>query len=162
MTDFRAIPSIDELRRRPAVRALEEEFGADATVDALRAAASEVRAAIVAKARLPTDKVPATIEAKAVTRVRAAFRSSLHPVVNATGVIVHTNLGRAPLAAAASDRVARVASGYASLEYDLEHGVRGRRDVHGEGLLCHLTGAEAAVVVNNNAAATMIVLAALA
>ena len=162
MTDFRAIPSIDELRRRPAVRALEEEFGADATVDALRAAASEVRAAIVAKARLPTDKVPATIEAKAVTRVRATFRSSLHPVVNATGVIVHTNLGRAPLAASASDRVARVASGYASLEYDLEHGVRGRRDVHGEGLLCHLTGAEAAVVVNNNAAATMIVLAALA
>ena len=75
MTDFRAIPSIDELRRRPAVRALEEEFGADATVDALRAAASEVRAAIVAKARLPTDKVPATIEAKAVTRVRATFRS---------------------------------------------------------------------------------------
>jgi L-seryl-tRNA(Ser) seleniumtransferase len=75
---------------------------------------------------------------------------------------VHTNLGRAPLAAAAIDRVAAVARGYASLEYDLARGARGRRDVHAEALLCRLTGAEAAVVVNNNAAATLIVLAALA
>ena len=162
MTDFRAIPSIDELRRRPAVRALEAEFGADATVDALRAAASELRATMAVTVRLPPDSVPEAIEARAVKRVRATFRSSLRPAINATGVIVHTNLGRAPLAAPAIDRVARIAAGYASLEYDLANGVRGRRDVHAEGLLCHLTGAEAAVVVNNNAAATMIVLAGLA
>jgi L-seryl-tRNA(Ser) seleniumtransferase len=83
-------------------------------------------------------------------------------VINATGVIIHTNLGRAPLAAAAIARVVEVAGGYASLEYDLGRGARGRRDVHAEALLRRLTGAEAAVVVNNNAAATMIVLAALA
>ena len=163
MTDFRVIPSIDELRRRPAVRALEAEFGADATVDALRAAASEVRAAIArGDGRLGADGATAYVESGAAAQLRSAFGSSLRPVINATGVVVHTNLGRAPLAAAAIDRVARIASGYTSLEYDLARGARGRRDVHAEGLLCRLTGADAAVVVNNNAAATMIVLAALA
>ena len=83
-------------------------------------------------------------------------------MINATGVILHTNLGRAPLAASAIERVADVARGYSSLEYDLGRGARGRRDVHAEALLCRLTGAEAAVVVNNNAAATLLVLAALA
>jgi L-seryl-tRNA(Ser) seleniumtransferase len=163
MTDFRVIPSIDELRRRPAVRALEAAFGADATVDALRAAASEVRAAIArGDGRLGAGGAAADVESGAAARLRSAFGSSLRPVINATGVVVHTNLGRAPLAAAAIDRIAQIASGYASLEYDLARGARGRRDVHAEGLLCRLTGAEAAVVVNNNAAATMIVLAALA
>jgi L-seryl-tRNA(Ser) seleniumtransferase len=163
MADFRVIPSIDELRRRPAVRALEAEFGADATVDALRAAASDVRAAIAGgDARVTGESATARIEAAAGSRLRVAFRSSLQPVINATGVILHTNLGRAPLAAPVIDRIARIASGYSSLEYDLGRGTRGRRDVHAEALLCRLTGAEAAVVVNNNAAATMIVLAALA
>src|SRR3954466_8188753 len=163
MTDFRVIPSIDELRRRPGVRALEAEFGADATVDALRGAASEVRAAIAGgDGRLGAEAATTRIEAGAAAQLRSAFRSSLQPVINATGVVVHTNLGRAPLAAAAIDRIARIASGYASLEYDLARGARGRRDVHAEALLCRLTGAEAAVVVNNNAAATLLVLAALA
>src|SRR4051812_39874682 len=163
MTDFRVIPSIDELRRRPGVRALEAEFGAVATVDALRGAASEVRAALAGgDGRLGAEAATTRIEAGAAAQLRSAFRSPLQPVINATGVVVHTNLGRAPLAAAAIDRIARIASGYASLEYDLSRGARGRRDVHAAGLLCRLTGAEAAVVVNNNAAATMIVLAALA
>ncbi len=83
-------------------------------------------------------------------------------MINATGVILHTNLGRAPLSASAIERVAAVARGYSSLEYDLARGGRGRRDLHAEALLCRLTGAEAAVVVNNNAAATLLVLAALA
>jgi L-seryl-tRNA(Ser) seleniumtransferase len=163
MTDFRVIPSIDELRRRPGVRALEAEFGADATLDALRGAASEVRAVIAGgDGRLGAEAATVRIEAGAAAQLRSAFRSPLQPVINATGVVVHTNLGRAPLAAVAIDRIARIASGYASLEYDLSRGARGRRDVHAAGLLCRLTGAEAAVVVNNNAAATMIVLAALA
>jgi len=163
VSNFRVIPSIDELRRRPAVRALEAEFGADATVDALRAAASDLRAAIAGdNEQVPDEAATARIESTASARLRSAFASSLQSVINATGVIVHTNLGRAPLAASALDHVARVASGYASLEYDLGRGTRGRRDVHAEGLLCRLTGAEAAVVVNNNAAATMIVLAAVA
>jgi L-seryl-tRNA(Ser) seleniumtransferase len=82
-------------------------------------------------------------------------------VINATGVILHTNLGRAPLAPAAIDRVAATGA-YSNLEYDIDLGARGRRDAHAERLLCHLTGAEAAVVVNNNAAATLIALSATA
>ncbi len=164
MSNFRLIPAIDQLRQRGAVRALEAQFGADATVTALREAASAVRSAIADGDLTLTDddSVAGRIESTAASRLRAAFRPSLEPVINATGVIIHTNLGRAPLAAAAIDRVVEVARGYASLEYDLGRGARGRRDVHAEALLCRLTGAEAAVVVNNNAAATMIVLAALA
>ena len=90
------------------------------------------------------------------------MRPSLVRVINATGVIVHTNLGRAPLGAAAIDRIAEIAAGYANLEYDLESGSRGRRDVHAEKLIARLTGAESALVVNNNAAAMLLVLAALA
>jgi L-seryl-tRNA(Ser) seleniumtransferase len=159
MPDFRVIPSIEQLRQRPAVRALEARFGAEATVGALRAAAAEARRALASGA---DANVVGGIEQAAATQLAAAFRPSLAPVINATGVVIHTNLGRAPLAAAAIERVADVARGYSSLEYDVDRGVRGRRDVHAEGLICRLTGAEAAVVVNNNAAATMIVLAALA
>ena len=160
MADFSVIPSIEQLRQRPAVRALEARFGAGATLDALRTAAAEARRGIAAGAA--GVEVVNRIEAAAAAHLADAFRPSLAAVINATGVILHTNLGRAPLAAAAVDRVAEVSRGYASLEYDLERGTRGRRDVHAEALLCRLTGAEAAVVVNNNAAATMIVLAALA
>jgi L-seryl-tRNA(Ser) seleniumtransferase len=94
-------------------------------------------------------------------RLAALASPSLRPVINATGVIVHTNLGRAPLPQAALARVAAL-GGYSNLEYDLAAGQRGRRDVHAERLLCRLTGAEAAVVVNNNAAGTLVTLAALA
>src|SRR5437870_3155629 len=164
MSDFRLIPSIEQLRQRPAVRALEARFGVEATVSALRAAAADVRGAIAGgDAALSTEpSVVAWMEASAGSRLGDAFRPSLEPVINASGVILHTNLGRAPLAAPAIDRVAGIARGYSSLEYDLARGARGTRDVHAEALLCRLTGAEAAVVVNNNAAATMIVLAALA
>ncbi|MBI3400337.1 MAG: L-seryl-tRNA(Sec) selenium transferase [Acidobacteria bacterium] len=164
MPDFSVIPSIEALRQRPAVRALESRFGAEATVDALRAEAAGVRQAIAAgSASFASEaQAGAAIEGGVAAALDRAFRPSLAPVINASGVILHTNLGRAPLAAAAVDRVAEVARGYATLEYDLARGERGRRDVHAEALLCRLTGAEAAVVVNNNAAATMIVLAALA
>jgi L-seryl-tRNA(Ser) seleniumtransferase len=164
MSKFRLIPAIEQLRQRAAVRALEAQFGAAATVTALREAASTVRGAIASGDLTPTDEdaVAGRIESTAAARLRAAFRPSLEPVINATGVIIHTNLGRAPLSAGAIERVVEVARGYASLEYDVGRGARGRRDVHAEALLRRLTGAEAAVVVNNNAAATMIVLAALA
>ncbi len=134
------------------------------TVDALRAAAAAARSAIAAGAPGHESEVEVTarLEGDAARRLEAAFQPSLVRVINATGVIVHTNLGRAPLAASALERVAEVARGYATLEYDLARGGRGRRDTHAEALLCRLTGAEAAVVVNNNAAATMILLAALA
>jgi L-seryl-tRNA(Ser) seleniumtransferase len=164
LPDFTLIPSIERLRQRPRVRTLDAQFGAEAVVDALRAAAAHVRRRIAAGDNALGDEaaVIACVESEASARLAAAFQPSLAPVINATGVVIHTNLGRAPLAASAIARVADVARGYSSLEYDLARGARGRRDVHAEALLCRLTGADAAVVVNNNAAATMIVLAALA
>ena len=168
MSQFREIPSIDRLRQRPAIRALAARFGADATLAALRDAAAAARRSIASGPGRPGNDLATeaavvdAIEAAAASALDAAFRTSLVPVVNATGVVIHTNLGRAPLSRSALDRIVAVASGYSSLEYDLGHGGRGRRDVHAEGLLCRLTGAEAAVVVNNNAAATLLVLAAIA
>jgi L-seryl-tRNA(Ser) seleniumtransferase len=159
----RAIPSIEELRQRPALHALGERYGAAALVDALRAGTALVRRALTAEdSSIGGDAVIARIEAAAAAHLEHAFQSSLRPVINATGVVLHTNLGRAPLATAAVDRIGAVGRGYSTLEYDLAAGGRGRRDVHAERLLCRLTGAESAVVVNNNAAATLIVLAALA
>jgi L-seryl-tRNA(Ser) seleniumtransferase len=162
MSDPRTIPSIDELRRRPAAVALEARFGARATVDALRIAAGRIRQATDTDTADPNVSTAARIEAAAAEHLARMFRPSLEPVINATGVIIHTNLGRAPLAEAAVEGISRVARGYCSLEYDVQRGERGRRDAHAETLICRLTGAEAAVVVNNNAAATLILLAALA
>jgi L-seryl-tRNA(Ser) seleniumtransferase len=164
VADFRLIPSIEQLRQLPEVRALEARFGAAATVDALRAAAAGIRSAMArGEVSLSTEvDVIARIKTASEAELSRMFRPSLEPVINATGVIIHTNLGRAPLAAAAIDRVAAVARGYSTLEYDVARGTRGRRDVHAEALLCRLTTAQAAVVVNNNAAATLLMLAALA
>jgi L-seryl-tRNA(Ser) seleniumtransferase len=164
MPDLRAIPSIEQLRQRASIREVERRFGAEATLAALRTAADAVRHAISdGDSSLPDQgAVIARIEALAVARLAARFRPSLEPVINATGVVLHTNLGRAPLAADALDRLTAVARGYSTLEYDRARGGRGRRDRHAETLLCDLTGAEAAVVVNNNAAATLLILTALA
>jgi L-seryl-tRNA(Ser) seleniumtransferase len=115
----------------------------------------------VANGETAPDDVGAMLEAEIPARLASLTAPSLRAVINATGVILHTNLGRAPLARAAVERVAALA-GSTNLEYDLEQGTRGRRDVHAERLLCHLLGAEAAVVVNNNAAATLLTLAATA
>ena len=97
-----------------------------------------------------------------LAELAAATRPSLRRVLNATGVLIHTNLGRAPLAQAALDRVAEVGGSYSNLEYDLEPGARGSRQDHLAALLGRITGAEAALVVNNNAAAVLLALAALA
>jgi L-seryl-tRNA(Ser) seleniumtransferase len=160
MPTFRAIPSIEQLRQREACRALETIYGRDSLVAALRAEADEWRTRLVNEPA-PQD-LPALIEARARMRLEAWHTPSLVETINATGVIVHTNLGRAPLAKPAARRAASIASGYSNLEYDLEQGKRGRRDVHAERLLVRLTGADAAVIVNNNAAATLITLATLA
>jgi L-seryl-tRNA(Ser) seleniumtransferase len=155
----RGIPSIDKLRQRDAVVALEQMHGQAAVLDALRSEADRIRGDLAGGADLAD--IAQAIERGAAARLARETAYSLRPVINATGVIIHTNLGRAPLGAAAVARVAEVASGYSNLEYDLEAGGRGRRDVHAERQICRLTGAEAACVVNNNAAATLLTLAAL-
>ena len=164
MTDFRVIPSVEQLRQREAMGALEIRYGRAALLDALRAETTALRERLSSGhvGAVTVDEAVEAIEHGAEARLRLAMRPSLVAVINATGVIVHTNLGRAPLSDAAIARVSAVAAGYTNLEYDLERGARGRRDVHAAKLIARLTGAEAAVVVNNNAAATLLLLAALA
>lgn len=167
MTDpRRSIPGVDALVELPAFAPLLERAGRDRVVRALRGVQDELRAALAE----PDDEVtpsPAEVEDPAwyAERVAAALdradRPSLRRVINATGVVLHTNLGRAPLAAAALDAMT-AAAGYGSLEYDLESGDRGSRYDHCVGLLRELTGGEGALVVNNNAAAVVLVLNTLA
>jgi L-seryl-tRNA(Ser) seleniumtransferase len=164
VTRLRSIPSIEQLRQRETMRHLETRYGRTAVVEALRAEAAAMRerlAGASGPAAAPED-VLSMMERGVEARLDAGYAPSLVAVINATGVIIHTNLGRAPLARTAAARVAALASGYTNLEYDLARGGRGRRDAHAERLLCGLTGAQAAVVVNNNAAATLLSLAALA
>lgn len=160
MADPRHIPSIDALSTRPAVALLTQRHGRRATVAALRSAADAVRRNLAAGQDYAD--IGATIEEEAATRLSASFTPSLRPVINATGVIIHTNLGRAPLSERAIRRIEDVAAGYSNLEYDVDAGRRGQRHTHAERLICQLTGADAACVVNNNAAATLLTLAALA
>jgi L-seryl-tRNA(Ser) seleniumtransferase len=145
--ELRDLPSVDELAKAAAD---------PLAVDAARAVLSRARAAIRAGDE-PGDLVAALHEELAATR-----RPSLRRVLNATGVIVHTNLGRAPLPEAALARVAELSGSYSNLEYDLAAGTRGSRQDHVAGILRRLTGAEAAIVVNNNAGAMLLALAALA
>src|SRR5215203_1737649 len=114
---MRQIPSIEQLRQRPGLQALEAQFGHSAVVDALRAAAAELRTRIAQGETAPND-VGATLEADLPGRLASLAAPSLHAVINATGVILHTNLGRAPLARAAVERVSAL-SGYINLEYDV-------------------------------------------
>ncbi len=155
---LRSLPSIDRLLTLSESLLL--EFGRPLTTDALRATLDETRT------RLQTsgDEAPApeTIIARASHLLHTWTTPTLQPVINATGVIIHTNLGRAPLSRAAIQAMQTAALGYTNLEYDLPKGQRGSRYDHAEDLLKRLTGAEAALVVNNNAAAVMLVLSALA
>jgi L-seryl-tRNA(Ser) seleniumtransferase len=166
MPDFRVIPAIEVLMQRPAIRTAAVSHGRDRVVATLRDAAAALRETLTrddAAHRIESEDAAARwIETRALDRLQAALAPSLRRAINATGVILHTNLGRAPIALEALARAASIASGYSTLEYDLDAGRRGHRYVHAERLLCDLTAAEAAVVVNNNAAAVLLVLAALA
>jgi L-seryl-tRNA(Ser) seleniumtransferase len=164
MSSYRVIPSVEQLQRQPSVAALVSMYGHDAVIDALRAETEVIRHAVRAGAPVPatTELAADVIVTRAGARLAGSMAPSLKSVLNATGVIVHTNLGRAPLPAAAIDRIQALAGGYTNLEYDTAAGARGSRDSHAEQLICRVTGAQAAVVVNNCAAATMLVLAALA
>ena len=157
--ELRKLPSVDRLLQEKGIQALAEEYGHDLTVEAIRQALDLARQAIMAGQDCPsTDELVEMASAN----LRAQSRPTLRPVINATGVIIHTNLGRAPLSAEARAAMELAARGYTNLEYDLEAGRRGSRYVHAEELLCQLTGAEAALVVNNNAGAVLLILTALA
>jgi L-seryl-tRNA(Ser) seleniumtransferase len=153
---LRALPSVDRLLADPRLRDLAERHGRDALVAAARRALERAREEILA------GFDPGDLAARAAGEAGRASAPRLRRVLNATGVVVHTNLGRAPLAGAALDRVTAVAAGYSNLEYDLAAGARGSRQDHLAEHLRELTGAEAALVVNNNAAAVLLALAALA
>ena len=159
------IPSVEHLLGRPALEAATEAHGRARVTDVARRATNELRDHLRGSDARPIaseQEAGAWLEARIEALLEADLRPSLKRVINATGVIIHTNLGRAPLADDARTAVDVTAAGYANLEYDLAAGSRGHRHVHAERLLCRLTGAEAALIANNNAAATLVVLAALA
>jgi L-seryl-tRNA(Ser) seleniumtransferase len=153
---LRELPSVDTLVSSEQLSALAERHGRPLVLAAARAALARARE----ETRLGAES--GDIVARAVYEVQARVRPNLRRVLNATGVIVHTNLGRAPLAPEALARVHEAGAGYTNLEYDLDAGARGSRQDHVGALLRELTTAEAALVVNNNAAAVLLGLAALA
>jgi L-seryl-tRNA(Ser) seleniumtransferase len=159
VNDLRSLPSVDHLLKTEPVLEWITRFGRPLTLDALRLALNDARLAYAKGRPLPGE---AALLDHANRYLEHWTAPTLQPVINAAGVILHTNLGRAPLSAEAMQAAQRVALGYSTLEYDLHKGKRGTRLVHAEALLCRLTGAEAAVVVNNNAAAVMLALSALA
>lgn len=160
---LRQLPSVDLLLQAPPLAELAREHGQSIVVRHARDALEALRRRVLAGEEVsPSEFEPERLQADIAGRVEAALASSLRRIVNLTGTVIHTNLGRALLPAAAVERIAQFMSAPANLEFDLETGSRGDRDSIVEGLLCELTGAEAATVVNNNAAAVVLTLFALA
>lgn len=157
--ELRKLPSVNKLLQANEIAALTEVHGHEVVTGAIRDELERVRQRVIA-GKLAASATELT--RAVVTRVTHETRPSLQPVINATGVIIHTNLGRALLSQRAQEAMIQAASAYSNLEYDLEAGARGSRYVHAADLLCRLTGAEAALVVNNNASAVVLTLAALA
>jgi L-seryl-tRNA(Ser) seleniumtransferase len=157
--EARKLPRTDRLLDRAEAAGFVTRLGRPAVVEAVRAELERHRAAILAGVPCPP---PERIEAELLARLGGDAGGTLRPVLNGTGVVIHTNLGRAPLSAATIAAMAEAARGYVSLEYDLEEGERGDRYHHAAAALCRLTGAEGAVVVNNNAAAVLLALASVA
>ena len=157
---LRALPSVDRLLQGERGQSLCANFGRYSVTETLRAVLDEARAGILAGEGKIHDAEACITEAE--RRLREGFALTLRPVINATGVILHTNLGRAPLSVAAAEAMRAVARGYSTLEYDLADGGRGSRHQHAARQLCALSGAEDALVVNNNAAALVLLLSTLA
>ncbi len=161
MTTLRNLPSVESLLQTRIAAELIAAYGRPLTLDAFRVELDEIRARYKSDPGLDLPTMD-DILASAEFRLSAWTAPSLVPVINATGVILHTNLGRAPLSDATIRAMDAISRGYSTLEYDLVRGARGSRLIHAESILRKLTGAEAAVIVNNNASAVMLVLAALA
>src|SRR6266849_1783957 len=160
---LRQIPSVDELLAQPRLASLAQRVDRETLLEITRTVLADLRGRITGEGAAEAMALDSSaLEERIASMVERVLASSLEPVINATGVILHTNLGRAPLSGTAAEEIRLSATSYSSLEYDLEEGARSKRDVHVAQLLERLTGAEAAIVVNNCAAAVLLVLAALA
>src|SRR5437660_1591045 len=166
---LRQIPSVDELLAQPRLAQLTKRVDRNLVVEVARTVLDDLRGRIIGQTATailaeisPVACDRSALEERITTLVERILARSLLPVINATGVILHTNLGRAPLPESAVEEFRWAATQYSNLEYDLEAGARGKRDVHTAELLTRLTGGEAAIVVNNCAAAVLVTLAALA
>jgi L-seryl-tRNA(Ser) seleniumtransferase len=159
VTQLRSLPAVEKLLQNPQVAGWIAEYGRRLVIDAIRETLESIRSSFTESSKLPSTE---SIFENIHDRLENWTEQSLVPVINATGVILHTNLGRAPLSQAALQATYQIAAGYSTLEYDLSKGGRGSRSIHAESLLKRLTGTEAAMVVNNNAAAVLLILSALA
>ena len=158
---LRNLPSVNELLERPPLKSLVDRVSHNVVVSGVRSFLDSMRGEIqnaTAEMKVPT---PSELAERIAHWISSQDQPKLRPVVNATGILLHTGLGRAPLAAEAVQAMSEIGGGYASLEVDLESGERSQRVLAVEKLLCELTGAEAAAIVNNNAAATLLTLTAL-
>jgi L-seryl-tRNA(Ser) seleniumtransferase len=156
---FRSLPSVEKVLSDERVSQLEQTYPRSMLLDLVREHLERDRLSIAAGNSCPSiDEIVESICAQ----LQALESPVLRPIVNASGIIIHTNLGRAPLSQETIAAMDRIARGYCNLEFDLDSGSRGSRHTHSEPLLCQLTGAEAAMVVNNNASAVLLALTALA
>lgn len=160
MTDLSHLPSIDHLLHEPKIESAMETFGRDFTLKALRTVLSEIRSSVITEGIEIPDKDE--IARRMIAQLDSWVAPTLLPVINATGVVLHTNLGRAPLSKETQQAMVETVNGYSNLEFDLEIGKRGKRSVHASRLLTLLTDTEGGFVVNNNAGAVLLVLSALA
>jgi L-seryl-tRNA(Ser) seleniumtransferase len=158
---FRNLPSVNQVLEAEPVRALEGRHAHEHIVAAVRDELADVRRLLKAGQTVDGAALADAVAARVAARLEHQFRPKLVPVINATGIVLHTNLGRAPVAEAAARAAYEAARGYLNLELDLETGKRSSRQVAIREWVCRLTGAESATAVNNNAAATVIALRAL-
>jgi len=162
---LRSLPSIERLLERPLASQLSAGLSRERVRDLLREIIGELREQLASETPssvVSPQSLTELVERRLELRAAECAQPSLRRVINATGVIIHTNLGRAPLAREAIEAVSEAAAHYSNLEYDLTRGERGYRETHCQELLARLTGSEAAVVANNNAAAVLLVLNTLA
>ena len=156
---FRELPSVNDVLSHPRIAELVERFSHAAVVEVVREELEGAREAIRSGGEPPASE---TLMNSAVSRAESRWRPWPQAVINATGVVLHTNLGRAPLSASSIEAMRVAAAGYSDLEFDLAEGKRGSRQQHVSRLICQATGASAALAVNNNASAVMLGLAAIA
>ena len=160
---YRSIPKVDVLLEDPEIQGLIETYSRDTVVESIHLEMDALRKYIGTcedeeKAKEQIENLNTNVR----RTVTAMHTPNMRSVINGTGTILHTNLGRAPISQKHMKRIAQIATGYSNLEYNLEAGRRGERYSHFEKLLCKITGAEAAMAVNNNAAAVMLILSSLA